>query len=46
MIDEAVIIQGHEIRFATVDLAAEAKTIRKQLLKVVNIDLNNEEFDL
>jgi len=46
MIDEAVIIQGHEIRFATVDLAAEAKTIRKQLLKVVDIDLNNEEFDL
>lgn len=46
MVDEAVIIQNHEIRFATVDLAAEAKTIRKQLLKVVDVDLNNEELDL
>lgn len=35
MVNEAVVIQGHEIRFATVDLGAEAKEIRKQLLKVV-----------
>ncbi|MEA3486193.1 MAG: 5-methylcytosine-specific restriction endonuclease system specificity protein McrC [Thermodesulfobacteriota bacterium] len=35
MVDEAVVIQGHEIRFATVDLGATAREIRKQLLKVV-----------
>jgi len=35
MVDEAVVIQGHEIRFATVDLGAEAREIRRQLLKVV-----------
>ena len=35
MVDEAVVIQGHEIRFATVDLGATACEIRKQLLKVV-----------
>ena len=33
-IDEAAVIQGHAIRFATVDLAAETATIRRQLLKV------------
>ncbi|NCC25997.1 MAG: 5-methylcytosine-specific restriction endonuclease system specificity protein McrC [Deltaproteobacteria bacterium] len=32
MIDEAVVIQGHEIRFATVDLGGTAQEIRKQLL--------------
>lgn len=31
--EESVTIQGHEIRFATVDLGADAKTIRTQLLK-------------
>lgn len=31
-IDEAVIIQGHPVRFATVDLAAAAPEIRRQLL--------------
>jgi 5-methylcytosine-specific restriction enzyme subunit McrC len=36
MVDETVVIQGHEIRFATVDLGAEAKVIRAQLLKVVD----------
>ena len=34
--DEAATIQGHRVRFATVDLAAEAKTIREQLLRIVN----------
>lgn len=33
-LDEAVVIQGHHIRFATVDLAADPKTIRRQLLQV------------
>ena len=32
---EAVLIQGHEIRFATVDLAADSHTIRNQLLRIV-----------
>jgi len=35
MINESVTIQGHEIRFATVDLSADARTIRAQLLKLV-----------
>ena len=35
MMNEAAEIQGHEIRFATVDLAAEAKEIRRQLLYIV-----------
>lgn len=38
MMNEAAIIQGHEIRFATVNLAAEAKEIRRQLLCVVGED--------
>ena len=33
--DESATIQGHRIRFATVDLAAETETIRKQLLRTV-----------
>ncbi|WP_052606685.1 5-methylcytosine-specific restriction endonuclease system specificity protein McrC [Acidithrix ferrooxidans] len=33
--NESVVIQNHEIRFATVDLGATAKDIREQLLKVV-----------
>lgn len=32
MVDEAVVIQGHHIRFATVDLTASANEIRAQLL--------------
>lgn len=32
MVDEAVVIQGHPIRFATVDLAGSASEIRCQLL--------------
>ncbi|MDD2898365.1 MAG: 5-methylcytosine-specific restriction endonuclease system specificity protein McrC [Desulfuromonadaceae bacterium] len=35
MVDESVTIQGHAIRFATVDLAATADVIREQLLRVV-----------
>jgi len=35
MVNESVTIQGHEIRFATVDLGAEAKAIRTQLLQVL-----------
>ena len=33
--DESATIQGHRIRFATVDLAADTQTIRKQLLRIV-----------
>ena len=35
MIDESAIIQGHTIRFATVDLAAAAPEIRRQLLAMI-----------
>lgn len=31
-VDETVVIQGHDIRFATVDLAASSSEIRRQLL--------------
>ena len=34
--DEAGVIQGHEFRFLTVDLAADSQTIRQQLLRVVS----------
>lgn len=34
-VNESVVIQGHEIRFATVDLSADAKEIRRQLLEVL-----------
>lgn len=34
--DEAATIQGHIIRFATVDLAADTRTIRRQLLRIVD----------
>lgn len=36
MIDESITLQGHRIRFATVDLAAEAADMRTQLLTVVD----------
>ncbi len=32
--DESAVIQGHEIRFATVDLAADGSYIRSQLLRI------------
>lgn len=37
MVCETVTIQGHEIRFATVDLGATAKEIRRQLIDVVGV---------
>ena len=36
MVDETAVIQGHPIRFATVDLTAPVLTIRQQLLKLVH----------
>jgi 5-methylcytosine-specific restriction enzyme subunit McrC len=42
IVDETVVIQGHEIRFATVDLGAEAAEIRKQLLKAVGEPIMTE----
>lgn len=35
-VDEWVIISGHRYRFLTVDLAAEATTIRSRLLSVID----------
>jgi len=37
LVNEAVVIQNHEIRFATVDLGATAKEIREQLLQVLGV---------
>ena len=37
MVNEAVVIQNHEIRFATVDLGATAKEIRLQLQQVLEV---------
>ena len=37
MVNEAVVIQNHEIRFATVDLGATATAIRAQLLQVLEV---------
>ncbi|MEX2598860.1 MAG: 5-methylcytosine-specific restriction endonuclease system specificity protein McrC [Dehalococcoidia bacterium] len=34
-VDEGTVIQGHRIRFATVDLAAPAREIRERLLEMV-----------
>lgn len=36
-LDEAVTIQGHRVRFATVDLAAETAEIRRSLLQRVGV---------
>ena len=33
-VDDAAIIQGHEVRFATVDLTADSQSIRRRLLDV------------
>ncbi len=35
MVDESVVIQGHKIRFATVDLGGKASQIRDRLLYIV-----------
>lgn len=40
-IDEAISVHGHLIRFATVDLAADSGTIRRQLLKL-SLQFRNE----
>ena len=32
--DEYAMIQGHQIRFATVDLTADSQEIRRQLLRI------------
>ena len=37
IVNEAVVIQGHEIRFATVDLGSDAKEITSQLVQLVEI---------
>ena len=34
--DESAIIQGHQVLFRTVDLAADSRTIRSQLLRIVD----------
>ena len=39
-IDEAATIQGHQIRFATVNLAAESRAIRNRLLALVDASLH------
>lgn len=39
MVNEAVVIQNHEIRFATVDLGATAREIREQLLQVIESEI-------
>ena len=36
MVDESVVIQGHSIQFATVDLAGDPRTIRRQLLNPIS----------
>ena len=35
-LDESALIQRHQIRFATVNLAADTQTIRRQLLRITN----------
>ena len=37
MINETVVVQGHAIRFASVDLAASAVDIRNQLFDVIKL---------
>ena len=37
-VNEAVVIQGHEIRFATIDLAGDANEIRRSLLDLVGAE--------
>ena len=44
MVDETAVIQGHPIRFATVDLTAPGLTIRQQLLKLVNLSPDIQEI--
>jgi 5-methylcytosine-specific restriction enzyme subunit McrC len=44
-LSETVEIQGHAIRFATVDLAASAGVIRRQLLKAIDTPFLGELID-
>ena len=37
-LDEAAVIQGHQVRFATVNLAAATSAIRERLLEIVRVD--------
>jgi 5-methylcytosine-specific restriction enzyme subunit McrC len=37
-VDESVVIQGHAIRFATVDLASTAASMRAALLRMIEVD--------
>lgn len=39
-LDQTVVIQGHPIRFLTVDLSASTKEIKSQLLKVIDTPKN------
>ena len=41
-VDESATIQGHRIRFATVDLAADSKSIRSRLLVLANSGMPGE----
>ncbi|WP_412767198.1 hypothetical protein [Citrobacter enshiensis] len=36
MLNEYVVTQGHKIHFATVDMAVDAKTIKRQLLELAH----------
>ena len=45
-VDEVVMIQGHKIRFATVDLRAHSHQIRKRLLQVVSVSEGNIGDDI
>jgi 5-methylcytosine-specific restriction enzyme subunit McrC len=40
MVDETVVIQGHQIRFATVDLCAPANQIRQRLLEMIKVTIH------
>ena len=40
-IDEAVTIQGHRIRFATIDLTGDSLSIRSRLLELAGVNLSN-----
>ena len=41
-IDEAATIQGHRIRFATVDLASDSQAMRRRLLVLANMELPSD----
>jgi len=45
MVNENIIIQNHEIRFATVDLGASAKEIREQLFMVIGVSNSNIQHE-